>query len=199
MGALLLSFAPFAVAQSVLESPEKGCFLVAREELRDPNFFRTVVLMLDYGEKGALGVVVNRPTSVELRDLLPQLEGLEDRSDKVSLGGPVEPGAVLLVVRGDEAPSGFTHVAGDLYFGSDLEGLAALVESGLGPDKMRAYAGYAGWGPGQLDREIEQGSWIVTKARPAQIFDASPESLWRKLIDSTKVRFARLAPEALLH
>lgn len=196
---LLLLCAAAASAQTPLPTPAKGRFLVAEEELRDPNFFHTVVLMLDYNEKGAMGVIVNRPTSVELRDLLPKVEGLELRSDKVYLGGPVEPNGLLLVVRQSEEPPGFLHVAQDLYTGANLESLAALVAEGLDPNQVRAYAGYAGWGPGQLDLELEQGSWVVIKAQPAQVFDPSPESLWRKLIDGTKVLFAGLGGTALLH
>ena len=196
--------ATVASAQSSLQAPEKGRFLVAREDLRDPNFFRTVVLMLDYNEKGAMGVIVNRPTSVELRDLLPQVEVLEERPDKVYLGGPVEPDGLLLVVRGSEEPEGFVHVANDLYTGANVESLTALVAAGVEPDRIRAYAGYSGWGPGQLDRELEQGSWIVTKPASDQVFDPSPHGLWRKLIEAAKVRFAGLsfhkqAEPALLH
>ncbi len=188
-----------APAQLALQEPAKGRFLVAREDLRDPNFFRTVVLMLDYDEKGAMGVIVNRPTSVPLSDLLPQLEALEGRSDKVCLGGPVEPEGLILVVRSKDEPEGFVHVAGELYTGASVEGLAALLEAGAGPNRIRAYAGYSGWGPGQLDRELEQGSWIITAAAPGQVFDPSPRRLWRSLIDSAKVRFARLAGDALLN
>jgi putative transcriptional regulator len=198
-GLLLLASAGGTGAQSTLLAPEKGRFLVARENLGDPNFFRTVVLLLDYNGNGAMGVIVNRPTSVVLSDILPKVEALAGRPDTVYLGGPVEPGGLLLVVRHGEQPAGFTHVAADLYIGADIESLTALLAGGADSGRVRAYAGYAGWGPGQLNRELERGSWIVTRAAPEQVFDPSPQRLWRKLIDSAKVRFARLGADALLH
>lgn len=199
LAALLLACGVAAFGQRSLETPAKGRFLVARQDLRDPNFFRTVVLILDYNEKGAMGVIVNRPTAVALSEMLPRVKELEGRGDKVYLGGPVEPGGLLFVVRHSEEPQGFVHVAGDLYTGASVEGLAALVASGAGTDRIRAYAGYAGWGAGQLDRELDQGSWIVTRPAPEQVFDSNPHGLWQRLIDGSKVRFARLGADPLLH
>ena len=186
--AFLLLCAAAADAQPAL-APEKGRFLIAAEDLGDPNFFRTVVLMLDYSEKGAMGVVVNRPTAVPASDLLPKLADLRGN---VYLGGPVEQGGVVLVVRHGSSPEGFHHVAQDLYTGANLEGVLDLLSQGLSAERIRVYAGYAGWGPGQLDREIEQGSWLVARAAPEQVFDPRPEGLWRKLIEGARVRFARL-------
>ena len=197
--ALLSAYAWAALAQAPLLSPQKGRFLVAREGLRDPNFFRTVVLMLDYNEKGAMGVIVNRPTSLHLNDILADVKSAEGRPGNVYLGGPVEPDGLLLVVQHSEAPERFVHVADDLYMGANVEALAALSASGADPERTRAYAGYSGWGPGQLDHELVQGSWLVTASAPAQVFDPNPERLWRRLIDSAKVRFAELGETALLH
>lgn len=193
--ALLLLSAAAAGAAPAL-APEKGRFLVASEDLGDPNFYRTVVLLLDYDEKGAMGVVVNRPTSVLMGDLLPKLG---EAPGNVYLGGPVEQGGVVLVVRHASAPEGFHHVAGELYTGANIDGLRDLLSGESPAERIRVYAGYAGWGPGQLDREIEQGAWLVTRAGPEQVFDPQPEGLWRKLIEGARVRFARLAGFALLH
>jgi putative transcriptional regulator len=195
----LLIGAALAQAQGAKQRPEKGGFLVARESLGDPNFFRTVVLLLDYDKQGAMGVIINRPTTVALSDMLPKLEPLEGRSDVIWLGGPVDPNGLLLVVRNPKPPEGFRSVRDDLYTGADPEALRALLAAGAKSDRVRAYAGYAGWGPAQLDREIEQGSWIVTAPGPARVFDPNPHALWRKMIDGALVRFARLGPEALLH
>jgi putative transcriptional regulator len=186
-----------ATAQGPHKTPQKGGFLVASQDLGDPNFFRTVVLMLDYTEKGAMGVVINRATPVPVHELFPKAPQLEGRDEKVYLGGPVEPERVLLIVRQADPPPGLTHVAGDLYTGLDVETLSKLLADGLKPERVRAYAGYAGWGPGQLDREIETGSWIVTAGAPEQVFDPNPESLWRKLLDGAHLRFAMLGEERL--
>jgi putative transcriptional regulator len=183
-----------AAAQSPRRTPEKGGFLVASEDLGDPNFFHTVILMLAYDEKGAMGVVINRPTSVPVHDLFPKIGRLEGRPEKVYLGGPVEPERVLLILRQSKTPvEGLTHVAGDLYTGLSVEDLSKVLAGGLDPGQVHAYAGYAGWGPGQLDREIEQGSWVVIQGAPNQVFDPNPQTLWRKLIDRSHLRFALLS------
>ena len=199
VGALMLLAAFAAGAQPADLAPEKGRFLVAREDLGDPNFFRTVVLMLDYSEKGAMGVIVNRPTTVLMSDLFPKLTELNGRPDKVYLGGPVERDGVVLVVRHSSQPEGFLHIADDLYTGASTDGLAAMLSAGANPSGIRAYAGYAGWGPGQLDREIGEGSWLVIRAAPEQVFDPSPQGLWRKLIQDAQLRFAGLRADALLN
>ena len=191
--ALICAAAAYAGPASSLE---KGCFLVAREDLGDPNFYQTVVLMLDYDEHGAMGVVVNRPTPVEIGDLLPKLKST---IGKVYLGGPVERDGVVLVVRSEDELEGFERVTADLHTGVNVDAVVEKFARSAATDRLRVYAGYAGWGPGQLDREIEQGAWVVTHAATAPVFDPRPERLWRKLLDSANVRFARLAAFPLLH
>ncbi|MEZ5363386.1 MAG: YqgE/AlgH family protein [Bryobacterales bacterium] len=177
-------------------APDRGRFLVASESLGDPNFYQTVVLMLDYNETGALGLIVNRPTEVRLAELFSNTAALTKRSERVYLGGPVERDKVLLLLRHRGPAKGFEHVLGDLYSGGDMQTLAVLLESDEPPDAVRGYAGYAGWGAGQLDDEIEQGAWLVVKALPEQVFDPKPELLWRRLFDGAQVRFAGLGPSA---
>ena len=192
--ASLLAFAAAALADPA-NTPEKGCFLVAREDLGDPNFYQTVVLVLDYDERGAMGVVVNRPTPVSIGDLLPKLKQADGN---VYLGGPVERGGVVLVVRARNPLDGFERVTADLQTGANIEAVLNMPAKGSAADSLRVYAGYAGWGPGQLDYEIEQGSWLIVKPAVEPVFDPRPEGLWRKMLDGASLRFAHLG-ETLDH
>lgn len=104
----------------------KGDFLVATRELRDPRFARTVVLLLEHGPGGSLGLIVNRPTTTKLAELLPETEGLADRQDTVYVGGPVLPGAMLILVRSDSAPAESQQVVEGVYYSGSRELLAEL-------------------------------------------------------------------------
>ncbi len=162
----------------------KGMFLVASRDLRDPNFFETVVLLLQYSSEGALGIVVNRPTPMKLADLLPEMEGLAEREDTVYLGGPVMQGRMLMLVRSADEPSPESRqVLDDVYYSGDKELLARLVgqESEDG-EEFRVFAGHAGWAPGQLEWEVKRGGWHILRAEGAAVFDTDPRELWPELI-----------------
>ncbi|MCB1020049.1 MAG: YqgE/AlgH family protein [Acidobacteria bacterium] len=194
----LLALASFGAAPLPAQAaPARGLFLVASDNLGDPNFYQTVVLLLDYSEQGALGLIVNRPTAVSLAELFPKTAAVAARKqDRVYLGGPVEREQVRLLLRRRGPAEGFERVAGDLYSGGEIAALAELLASDNPPTAVRGYAGYAGWGPGQLDREIEQGAWLVLQSSADQVFDPQPEGLWRRLFDGAQMRFARAAPKA---
>jgi putative transcriptional regulator len=170
-------------------------FLVASPQLRDPNFQRTVVLLLRHDEQGAIGVVVNRESPMRLSDVLERLEGMPPaRQQRLVLwGGPVEPGAGFVVFRG-KASEGW-QVRGDLSVSPSRDRLAALVATGT---DFHLCIGYAGWGPGQLDQELAEGSWIHVDASPELVFECSasdrydralaqlgvsPDALWMTPVD----------------
>lgn len=187
----LFALAGLAAAQPAsVERLTAGRFLVAEEQVLDPRFARTVVLLIDYGPEGAMGLIVNRPGRVTIAEALPRLESLEGRQDRIYFGGPVQPEALLLLLRSEEAPDGFEPVLDDIYLGGGGAKLAQLIVSGVGEDRIRGYAGYAGWGPGQLDNEVRRGDWSIVPAAAAQVFDPAPDSLWKKLIERRKIRFA---------
>ncbi len=177
-----------AAAQQPLE-PAKGRFLVAAKQVLDPNFSRTVVLLFDYNDKGAMGVIVNRRTQVKLANLLPDVDGLAERSDVVYLGGPVETSGLRLLVRAASPPEKASPIVEDIYLTADAQVIAATSAA-----KVRGYAGYAGWGAGQLDDEIERGDWHVFGGDARLVFSQHPESVWQTLMDRTKMQFARLFP-----
>lgn len=163
--------------------PAKGRLLVASRTLQDPNFAQTVVLLLKADRHGAMGLVINRPTAVRLSDALPDLPELRSRGEEVFLGGPVQQGAMLLLVRGGQEPPGSARVMEDVYVTGRLSTLKELLNKGGPGVHLRAYAGYAGWGPGQLEREIARGDWLVGSSDAGSIFDLAPDQLWQRWLE----------------
>ena len=174
--------------------PAKGRFLVASRNLSDPNFSHSVVLLLAHEARGSMGVVINRPTSLRLATLLPDLRELRDRTDHVSFGGPVAINAITLLLRTRHPPRKAEPVFGDVYATGDLDNLReALVAKGERAD-VRAYVGYAGWGAGQLEQEIARGDWYVGPADAGSVFDPSPTEIWDRLIDRFSGAWTRTSP-----
>lgn len=144
--------------------------LVASPQMRDPNFERAVVLLVQHTTQGALGLVVNREASVRVGDVVAHLDlpGTAAKLQRPALwGGPVERGAGFVLYKG-LSPEGWA--AGNVAISPSKERLAALI--GAGAD-FHLCLGYAGWGPGQLDRELEEGSWVYVDAAAELIFDTS--------------------------
>jgi putative transcriptional regulator len=162
--------------------PEKGTFLIARRGLPDPNFAETVVLIVGYDEKGAMGLVVNRPTRMQLSAALDQFEELEGREDMLYAGGPVSRLSVFVLLRGEPKAAGATEVFDSVYLTTDTDTLRAELRKKRPATSLRVYAGYAGWGSGQLDRELLRGDWYVAPADAATIFEKDVESVWPDLI-----------------
>jgi putative transcriptional regulator len=164
-----------------------GQLLVATPRLLDPNFSRRVVLVLDHGDHGALGVVINRPSGVAVEELLPQWHGVATAPAELFVGGPVARNALVGLVRlssGDVASeqAGWRLlVDADRPVGTvDLTVDPAPVTSSI--VGARLFSGYAGWDSGQLEVEIEEGSWYVVPARASDPVSADPEGLWRRVL-----------------
>jgi putative transcriptional regulator len=172
----------------------KGRLLVATPPLADPNFDRTVVYMLEHHDEGALGVVINRPTEEALSDPLDRWDDLQARPAAVFSGGPVEPEALIALAFAKEAVTEATEelspVSGQVA-SADLTTDPALVAAQI--DAVRVFRGYAGWGPGQLEGEIEAGAWLVLDAEPGDVFAAEPDDLWRAVLRRQGGRLAWLA------
>ncbi len=159
----------------------KGQFLIADEQLRDPNFEKTVVLLLHYDRGGgAMGVIINRPTEMDLSTVMPEIEGTGDQTRSLYFGGPVALEQILLLVRSGEEPEDATEVFADVWVSGSRPLLEALV-SGKISGTFRLYAGNAGWAPGQLENEIRRGDWRVVPGDVESIFDRRPTELWRRL------------------
>lgn len=156
----------------------KGQLLVAGPALIDPNFRRTVVLIGEHGDEGALGVILNRTSGATVDEALPELTALVDGADPIHVGGPVQPSAIVVLAEFAEPERAGTLVLGDVGF------LPAEIDpDALGElHRARVFAGYAGWGPGQLDGELEEGSWIVEPAAPDDVFTSTPDELWSDVL-----------------
>jgi len=159
-----------------------GRLLVATPDLADPNFARTVVLILQHDDDGALGVVVNRATPVPVGDVLPTWQTLTTSPQVLFQGGPVARDSALGLARvqdGAESPIGWRRLEGPVGL-VDLDTPTELVSGGL--DDLRIFAGYAGWNSGQLETEIDTGSWYVVDSRPGDAFVGDPTTLWRSVL-----------------
>lgn len=162
------------------ESPSSvanGVFLVASPTLNDPNFSQTVVLVLEHGSKGTLGVILNRPTNMLLSEALPEIRALKGTNHHLFAGGPVQSGAMMLLSRSKEPYPGMRSVFDHVYVGGTPEVLERLLSRAAPADRFRAFAGYAGWAPGQLGAEMRQGAWAVLSP-DNEMFDKDPADLW---------------------
>jgi putative transcriptional regulator len=161
---------------------EPGVLLVATPALNDPNFSDTVILVLDADESGALGVVLNRPSGLAVAEVLDAWRDVVTGPEVLFQGGPVMTEgalAVALLHSSVETPVGFREVTGQLGL-IDLDTPVELLGDSL--DSLRIFAGYAGWGAGQLDGEIETGSWYVVPATADDVFREDPSDLWRDVL-----------------
>ena len=163
-----------------------GRFLVAGEHLRDPNFARTVVLLLNHGDRGARGVIINRKSDVKLAAVFPRISGLHQRPDTVYVGGPVARNQLLMVLRSDRPRRAAEHVVDDIYLSSSQQ---VLVDALNRAAAVHVYAGYAGWAPGQLDREVARGDWHVLPADADTVFSDRPAKVWQELIEKGAVQW----------
>jgi putative transcriptional regulator len=171
---------------------EPGVLLVASPMLGDPNFVRTVIYVLDHRGDGSVGVVLNRPSEVTLLDVLPQWCDLATHPRTLFVGGPVETNAALCLseVRPGARPAGWTAVAGPVGL-TDLDTDPDHASSGLA--QLRVFAGYAGWGGGQLADEISEGAWLVVAGRTGDVFADPGVDLWRAVLRRQGGKLALLA------
>jgi putative transcriptional regulator len=153
----------------------KGQLIVARPELLDDNFDRTITVILDHSDDGALGLVLNRPTTEPLGDYFAGWVDLAPEPQVLYEGGPVEREGLIALAKG--------HLTGDLGLGLhtiDLEDDPALAAAEF--TQLRVFAGHAGWGPGQLEVEMANGAWWTLEATAEDVFSTDPGSLWSTVL-----------------
>ncbi len=169
----------------------KGKLLLAAPPLVDPNFDRTVVLVLEHGEDGSLGLILNRPTEEEVGDMLPSWRHFVSGQPVLFDGGPVEEEAIIGLAWVREVPEeGFASLdegLGTLDLSEDPEHLASRL------DDLRLFRGYAGWSPGQLEDELDANAWIVVDADRSDPFTPAPDTLWRDVLRRQGGSLAQMA------
>jgi len=166
--------------------------LIAAPSLRDPNFARTVVLLCDHGPSGSLGLVINRPSELKIAEALADVPGATERPETLWRGGPVQTSSVFILH--DRPALGGHQVVEHLAFGADLDLLKRLLnDADTAGARFRLYAGYAGWGAGQLEFELSQESWIVKSADEPTVFSTAGEDAWAEILRSMGGRYALMA------
>lgn len=172
-----------------MDSSLRGKLLVASPALADPNFARTVVLITEHTGDGAMGVVLNRPSETDVDEVAPEL-GVVTDGEPVFIGGPVQPQALVVLAEFDEPEAAAWLVAEDVGFvgaDTDSDRLGQVVRRG------RVYAGYSGWGSGQLEAELDDEAWIVEPPLPAELFPDDPQVLWQDVLERKGGQFALIA------
>jgi putative transcriptional regulator len=168
----------------------RGQLLVAGPTLLDPNFARTVVLVLEHSDEGAMGLVLNRPVEATVGEAAPELSDVVDDEEHLFSGGPVQPSGVIVLAEfadPDDAAMLVVGGVGPLAASADLHAIQVV------DGRARAFAGHAGWGPGQLEAELERDDWIVEPARADDAFVSEAAGLWRAVLERKGGEYALVA------
>lgn len=168
----------------------RGQLLVASPSLVDPNFRRAVVLVGEHGEEGAMGIVLNRPSPVTVNQAVPPLAELVEPVELVHVGGPVQQQAIVVLGEFEDPSRAAVIVVGSVGF---LPGEIDDAGSLGGLRRVRVFAGYAGWGPGQLEQELAENAWIVVPAEAQDVFAEDAEGLWSAVLRRRGGPYAVLA------
>jgi putative transcriptional regulator len=173
------------------ESPASGVFLVAKREMRDPRFQRTVVLVTQPVGGAPWGVIVNRPLERPLSEVFAGHELLKGRKDVIFYGGPVAPHGLIFLVRAHQPPPRSIPVLRGVYFVSDPDWIEGRLRHPDSLQGLRVYAGYSGWARGQLQNEIARGDWYVLPADAQTVFETEPARVWPELYRRATTRYTR--------
>ncbi len=169
----------------------RGQLLVAAPTLLDPNFDRTVVLIAEHSDQGAMGIVLNRESELEVAEAAPALGHLVEEGALVHSGGPVQATSVVVVAEfQDAADHAATLVLDRIGFVGAEADFDTLPDS---VDRVRVFAGLAGWGPDQLESELEREDWIVEPATPDDVFTPDPDGLWSSVLERKGGQYALVA------
>ncbi|MCY2967355.1 MAG: YqgE/AlgH family protein [Planctomycetota bacterium] len=171
----------------------RGHMLIAGRRLRDTNFFRSVVLMVEHNAEGAMGVVLNQPTEITVSSALESVAEMPETGELVYLGGPVERQALFIIHNAADLQSDNNEILDGVYLGAgpdDFETIVRRVALGESPLRYRMFFGCAGWGPRQLEGELKRNDWMVLPARSEHIFPEDPYTLW----DDVAAEYQKLHP-----
>ena len=195
-----LVFAAAATPAADTAEPRAGMFLVATRALDGSHFGGTVVYLVEHGDDGSLGLIVNRPGHVSLSEALPDVDAAQASGHRLYYGGPVGASTILMLLRSDAAARGMAWVEDDIYLSADRRVLESLLAQNKPARELHFYLGHSGWSAGQLAGELERGSWHVVAGDTDAIFSAEVDSLWHRLIESLEpegIQVQRPAPAGL--
>ena len=194
VGTLFLLSALSAQAQHKFSpmSVEKGVLLVASPSLSDPNFHQTVLLIIEHGRGGTVGLILNRPTNVLLSEALPDFTVLKRTSHRLFAGGPVGQTQLVLLFRLTQLLPDTRQIIAGVYVGTPRV-LERIMTQPKPTETFRAFAGFAGWAPGQLEHEMLEGAWGILPSDAFSIFDKDPVTLWPDSISRLQ------APKTISH
>jgi len=184
------------VVETELAAP---CFLIAVPQLGDPNFSRGVVLMLEHGEEGSMGIVINRPSNLDIGTFCAS-QNMTFKGDATGLiyqGGPVQTDRAFILHASDHEGPETEKVLNGIRLSYSLESLRLLVEEP--PERMRIYLGYAGWGPGQLADEISQGAWLMTSPVERLVFTDGIDKIWEAALREMGIDPGQLMHSGAVH
>lgn len=163
----------------------RGQLLIASPHLRDPNFHQSVVLIAEHGDHGAMGLVINRPSSILVSHALAKHFDLDDNGELVYVGGPVEPLALFILHSAEDLAAGERPVAPGLYIGNNEDVFKEVLRRGCGSLPglcYRVFSGCAGWSPGQLEGEIARGDWYLRPGCREMVYHEDPYAVYDNLL-----------------
>ena len=196
-GCLALSAFLLAVPAQAVPAPAPGVFLVAKPSIDGGPFGHSVVLLLDHGNDGTLGLIVNRMTEIPLAEVLPELSTEKAAGHDLYFGGPVALNSLLYLFRSAEPRKTAIRVMDGVYFSGDKELLDLLLDEKFNRNELHLYLGHAGWAAGQLMSELARGDWDLVRADAFTIFQADPEKMWDELTseNAAVIASARSVPQ----
>lgn len=173
-------------------APSSGKLLISEPFLMDPNFKRSVVLLTEHQEGGTMGLVLNQPSSLFLKDVILELDTAEF---PIYIGGPVGLDTIHFVHRCGDRVSDGEEIGKGIYWGGNFEALKILIaNNSIAHEDIKFFIGYSGWGEGQLDDEIEENTWIVSdQFHPDVVFSNNEEELWKEVIINLGPKYAHVS------
>jgi putative transcriptional regulator len=174
-----------------MKHPIKGSILLSEPFLRDPNFARAVVLLTEHNDEGTIGFILNKPISYKIHEIV---EDFPEFDAPVYMGGPVQRDSLHFIHRIEALAEDGDEVAPGVYWGGNFEKLKRMIRLGIvRPDDIRFFVGYAGWGPKQLEDEVQMKSWIISRRSEKYAFNSSGESLWGEILTTMGGKYKAMA------
>ncbi|NOZ53330.1 MAG: YqgE/AlgH family protein [Gammaproteobacteria bacterium] len=172
---------PLLAAKGPILAPQIGRFLVATDNLLNTSFKETVIFITHFSNQGAAGIAINRPANIPLNEAFPSVKSIQGIRETLFLGGPVRTNAIFVLMKTKRAHNYMSQITNGIYFATGL-GAISHGHAKLNKDEaIRAYAGFAGWSAGQLQREIKRGDWLIVETDPQIVFETNTDPLWIRL------------------